>query len=395
VRPLRSVLVAGRRGRDRRQHLPPGRCAGADDFLDHRRRRFRLSDPDRVTGRGAHQRSSPPGRTVDGGAAVGFAVCRQCRRHHAPRRRELRSLAGNCVVRRRRRREPVRAVAVVAERFGCSARSRGPRRARHRDGRRSEHRRDHLLQRRRDRRRRWHQPVGPARARRLGAHPAGARRRARFRCADLLRIASEDRAAGDAHGRYHRLPRHPRRLQWLLLRDAEVGLCHRPGHPRHRNPEPSHPLKTMHNVSAGDRALAIALFIVAAITAAYWILWYLVPAGEAMLSVLPGDAAHKRFEDAFLAADTWMAIAAVIAALRLLSGSPGASAWLYMAGSAAIYLAGMDILYDVQNGIYALAAMPEHRDAVVTEAVINLGTLVFAGLSIGRARKASACRPTH
>ncbi|HZP13423.1 MAG TPA: hypothetical protein VFB36_13470 [Nevskiaceae bacterium] len=146
----------------------------------------------------------------------------------------------------------------------------------------------------------------------------------------------------------------------------------------------------MHNVSAGDRALAIALFIVAAITAAYWILWYLVPAGEAMLSVLPGDAAHKRFEDAFLAADTWMAIAAVIAALRLLSGSPGASAWLYMAGSAAIYLAGMDILYDVQNGIYALAAMPEHRDAVVTEAVINLGTLVFAGLSIGRARKASA-----
>ena len=145
----------------------------------------------------------------------------------------------------------------------------------------------------------------------------------------------------------------------------------------------------MRNVGAGDRALAIALFVVAAITAAYWILWYLVPGGEAMLSVLPGDAAHKRFEDAFLVADAWMAIAAVIAALRLLSGSPRASAWLYMAGSAALYLAGMDILYDVQNGIYALAAMPEHRDAVVTEAVINFGTLVFAALSIGRARRDS------
>ncbi len=142
----------------------------------------------------------------------------------------------------------------------------------------------------------------------------------------------------------------------------------------------------MRAVSSGDRAFAIALFVVAAITAAYWVVWYLVPGGEAMLSVLPDDPAHKRFEDAFLVADAWMAIAATIAALRLLSGSTGASAWLYMAGSAAIYLASMDILYDVQNGIYSLAAMPERRDAVVTEAVINLGTLIFAALAIARAR---------
>src|ERR1043165_9110043 len=145
----------------------------------------------------------------------------------------------------------------------------------------------------------------------------------------------------------------------------------------------------MRDVTGTDRALAVALFIVAAITAAYWVIWYLVPGGEAMLSVLPGDAAHKRFEDAFLVADAWMALAAVIAALRLLSGAPGASAWLYMAGSAAIYLAGMDILYDVQNGIYGLAALPEDRAAGITEAVINLGTLVFAAFSIGRASKAS------
>lgn len=142
------------------------------------------------------------------------------------------------------------------------------------------------------------------------------------------------------------------------------------------------------NVSGGDRALAAGLFVVALITAAYWVTWYLVPGGEVMLSVLPDDPAHKRFEDAFLVADAWMALAAVIAALRLLSGSAAAAAWLYMAGSAAIYLAGMDILYDVQNGIYGLAALPEHRDAVVTEAVINAGTLIFAALAIGRARKA-------
>ena len=142
--------------------------------------------------------------------------------------------------------------------------------------------------------------------------------------------------------------------------------------------------------SGGDVALAIFLLSVTVITAAYWIVWYMVPGGEQMLSVLPGDAAHSRFENAFLAADLWMAFAAAMAALRLLTDATRASAWLYMAGSAGLYLAGMDILYDLQNGIYTLVSNPAQQGAVVTEMVINAGTLLFSALALVRARRQSA-----
>ena len=135
-----------------------------------------------------------------------------------------------------------------------------------------------------------------------------------------------------------------------------------------------------------DKVLAVNLFVVAAITCLYWIVWYLVPGGEAMLSVLPDDPAHKRFEDSFLVADLWMSLACVVAGARLFSAPARATPWLYMAGSAGLYLAGMDILYDVQNGIYGLAADPAHRDAVITEAVINAGTVAFSLWAILHAR---------
>jgi hypothetical protein len=139
--------------------------------------------------------------------------------------------------------------------------------------------------------------------------------------------------------------------------------------------------------TGADVALAVNLFIVAAITCLYWTVWYLVPDGETMLSVLPGDPAHKRFEDAFLVADLWMAFACVMGALRLLGTPSRAVGWLYMAGSAGLYLAGMDILYDVQNNIYAMFADPARREAVVTESLINLGTIGFSLWAILRANR--------
>jgi hypothetical protein len=140
----------------------------------------------------------------------------------------------------------------------------------------------------------------------------------------------------------------------------------------------------------GDKTLAVILLIVAAATALYWITWYLAPGGEDALSVMPGDAAHKRFEDAFLVADTWMAFAAVMAAVRLLSNPAKAIGWLYMAGSAGIFLAAMDILYCLQNGIYPRIADPALRAAVATEMTINIASLLFAGLALGRARRSTS-----
>ncbi len=136
-----------------------------------------------------------------------------------------------------------------------------------------------------------------------------------------------------------------------------------------------------------DTALAWTLFVVAAVTALYWIVWYLVPGGEQELAVLPNDEAHARFEDAFLLADTWMAFAAMMAGVGLLRSSPRMIGWLYMAGSAGIYLAAMDVLYDVQNGIYQMVAIPERREAVLTEIIVNVGTVAFSAWAIARARR--------
>jgi hypothetical protein len=146
----------------------------------------------------------------------------------------------------------------------------------------------------------------------------------------------------------------------------------------------------MHDKLTQDNALAWTLFVVAAITALYWIVWYLVPGGENSLAVLPNDVAHKRFEDAFLVADTWMAFAALMAGIRLLTAPARAIGWLYMAGSAGLYLASMDILYDFQNGIYLLWQLPARRAAVTTEILINIGTLAFSLWAIHRANRVGA-----
>lgn len=143
----------------------------------------------------------------------------------------------------------------------------------------------------------------------------------------------------------------------------------------------------MNTRTTEDTALAWTLLVVAAVTALYWIVWYLVPGGQQDLSVLPNDVAHERFENAFLLADAWMAFAALMAGIRLLTNPKRATGWLYMAGSAGLYLAGMDVLYDLQNGVYQLWALPARRGAVATEMLINLGTVVFSVWAIARAHR--------
>lgn len=125
-------------------------------------------------------------------------------------------------------------------------------------------------------------------------------------------------------------------------------------------------------------ALICYLFIVAIVTCSYWAIWFLAPEGHAVLAAEPGSVCHAVFEDAFLAADLWMAFCALVAAILLIARRPQAHGWLLMAGSAGLYLLGMDVLYDVQNGIYQRLSEPTAHDAVLTEIAINAGTLLFA-----------------
>ncbi len=119
----------------------------------------------------------------------------------------------------------------------------------------------------------------------------------------------------------------------------------------------------------GDRFLAILLILGAAVTAFYW--WSFFTGGDVMVS---HERWYTAFESSFPVADCWMALCMLVAGIGLWSGRRwGAQAGL-LAASALIYLAAMDITFDVGNGMYALASA---NDAMKFEIFINATTLLL------------------
>jgi hypothetical protein len=122
-------------------------------------------------------------------------------------------------------------------------------------------------------------------------------------------------------------------------------------------------------MTISNRILSVLLIIGALVTAFYW--WSYFTGGDVMVL-------HQRwytaFESSFPVADGWMALCLLAAGIGLWSGKPwGARAGL-LAGSARLYLAAMDITFDVENGMYAMAAA---NDAMKFEAFINATTVLL------------------
>ena len=116
--------------------------------------------------------------------------------------------------------------------------------------------------------------------------------------------------------------------------------------------------------------VVVGLWVVAVVTVAFWVVWY------ADRSVLASNhrPAYYEFENAFPAADGWLALAAALAAVTLKRKAEIALLWLVATASAGLYLAGMDILYDLEHGIWWRSGA-----GGVIEAVINAVSL-FGGL---------------
>jgi hypothetical protein len=94
----------------------------------------------------------------------------------------------------------------------------------------------------------------------------------------------------------------------------------------------------------------------------YWTGW-LVDRG----AIAGGSGvAYYEFEQAFPLADLWLLVSVVLAAIQLLRRRPTALIALCAAGSASLYLFGLDFLYDLQHGIYA------HGQGGIGELLINL-----------------------
>jgi hypothetical protein len=80
----------------------------------------------------------------------------------------------------------------------------------------------------------------------------------------------------------------------------------------------------------------------------YWTIWF------AHRSWLASDAtaSYTDFENAFPLADGWLGLCALLAFVALRRRSPQALLWLLATGSAAGYLLGMDVLYDLEHSVW-------------------------------------------
>jgi hypothetical protein len=111
-------------------------------------------------------------------------------------------------------------------------------------------------------------------------------------------------------------------------------------------------------------------------TLAYWVVWFLVD--RSWLATIDTPA-YYTFENAFPLADGWMAVTGAIGAVALQRRRHSSLLWMLLAGSAAVYLSGMDVLFDLQNGVYRIATGAN----LAVELFINIGCLV-GGIAIIR-----------
>jgi len=113
------------------------------------------------------------------------------------------------------------------------------------------------------------------------------------------------------------------------------------------------------------RRLTVAGVAALVVLVAYWTLWF------AARSTVASDTtrAYYDFENAFPAADAWLGICVALALRGIRRGRPIGLFWLLAGGGAGVYLFAMDVLYDLEHGIYAKGA------GCLIELAINVLTL--------------------
>ncbi len=113
--------------------------------------------------------------------------------------------------------------------------------------------------------------------------------------------------------------------------------------------------------------LVLAAFVA---MVAYWVIWFFVD--RSWLANMDTQAYYV-FENAFPAADAWLAVACAAGAWAMWKRRASSLFWLLAGGSASVYLGLMDVLFDLENGVYA--APKGDWGAVGIEVAINLYAL--------------------
>jgi hypothetical protein len=116
-------------------------------------------------------------------------------------------------------------------------------------------------------------------------------------------------------------------------------------------------------------------------TIAYWVVWFAI---DRELLASAHTESYYAFENAFPLADAWMAFAGLAATIALVRRRASAFLWSIAAGATSLYLGLLDVLFDLENGIYHSG----DTGGVIVEVAINVLTLSLgAGVLVWTWRK--------
>jgi len=113
--------------------------------------------------------------------------------------------------------------------------------------------------------------------------------------------------------------------------------------------------------------LSVLLIVTALFTIYYWLDFYL----RGGVQVIPEEW-YIKFEKAFPVADLWMAACALLGAVGLLTEQTYGLLFSLLAASSLIFLAFMDITFNVENRLYRLVGTSRE---MALELLINLWSL--------------------
>jgi hypothetical protein len=143
-----------------------------------------------------------------------------------------------------------------------------------------------------------------------------------------------------------------------------------PAEPRQASTLRSSRLLKLDDFEVWRRRGAGSLILAAALVIVYWAAWFL----DRGIVANDHTAQYISFQRSFPLADGWFAAAALLAAVQGLRRRESAFMWLMLVGGAGVFLCALDVLYDVEHGIYT------RGQGGTIELAINLATLA---LSIG------------
>ena len=122
-----------------------------------------------------------------------------------------------------------------------------------------------------------------------------------------------------------------------------------------------------------SRSIVTACFLGAAVILAYWCAWFTHRSAVAATT----GSVYFSFENAFPAADGWLALCLVGAGIGVLRGWRSTLLFMWMGAGAGAYLFFMDVLYDLEHGIWGKGSNG------LVELLINVVTAILT-IVLGR-----------